>query len=85
MKILGSVKTYFESVSIGSSTKSGESTAKISWCYGFYGFPVSNSKDTQRFAYSAQLGGENDELGGIEKAEVMSGDEKDVDVIGARS
>ena len=79
MKILGSVKKYFKSVSIGSSTKSGESTAKISWRYGFYGFPVSNSKDTQRFAYSAQLGGE------IEKAEVMSGDEKDVDVIGARS
>lgn len=43
------------------------------------------NEDTQRFAYSAQLGGENDELGGIEKAEVMSGDEKDVDVIGARS
>eukprot|EP00438_Fugacium_kawagutii_P026869 Skav221165 [mRNA] locus=scaffold85:304027:306632:+ [translate_table: standard] len=40
--------------------------------------------DTQRFAYSAQLEGEADELGGIEKAETFSGDEKDADVIGAR-
>jgi len=41
------------------------------------------NEDTQRFAYSAQLEGENDELGGVEKAEVISGDENDVDVIGA--
>lgn len=44
------------------------------------------NEDTQRFAYSAQLEGELDNLDEhIEKAEVLSADEKEVDVIGARS
>lgn len=43
------------------------------------------NEDTQRFAFSSQLEGENGSLECVERADVMSADEKDdVDVIGAR-
>ena len=40
------------------------------------------NEDSQRFAYSAQLDEEQEGMGSVEKAEVMSNE--DVDVIGAR-